>query len=246
MRLPTIQFSLRGLLSAIAIFGIALACILKFGLSLPMVTIIWGLLLLVLMATPVLAYLGKPERRTFYAGFAWFGWIYTLVFMFGFVTHMPVSFGPSSTRATSPVRFPHMFIEHGIFIIYKWVVPPGSMMISSEDPDSQYQNLASQYDSGIYSPPAATAFLTGGGGGGWGGLGAAPFPAGGGGFGGVPVPTAPPAPLKPIRYIPWESFRDVAHALLTALWATLGGMLTMYLARRNARRGEPSGITTPP
>lgn len=242
MRLPTIQFSLRGLLSAIAIFGIALACILRFGLSLPMVTIIWGLLLLVLMATPVLAYVGKPERRTFYAGFAWFGWIYTLVFMFGFVTHTPVSSGPHSMRSTSPVRFPHMFIECGIFIVYKWVVPPDSRMQSSKDPDSHYQNLAAQYDSGIWNPPAATAFLSGGGGG---GLGAAQFPASGGGFGPMPVPAAPPAPQMPIRYVPWESFRDVAHALLTALWATLGGMLTMNLARRNARCERTNAVPTP-
>lgn len=246
MRLPTIQFSLLGLLSAITVFGIALACILKFGLSLPMVTIVWSLLLVVLMATPVLAHVGKPERRTFYAGFAWFGWIYSLVFMFGSVTHTPISFGPSAMRSTSPIRFPHMFIEHGIFIFYKWVVPPGSRLLSSEDPDSQYQNLASQYDSGIWNPPTAVppGGLGGGGffGGGGGGFGATPFPAGGGAFGGTTMPTTS---LKPYRFIPWESFRDVAHALLTALWAILGGLVTMYLARRNVHRREPSVIPTP-
>ena len=106
MRFPRIQFSLFGLLAAMAVFGVALACILKFGLSLPMVTILWSLLLVVLMLMPILAWLGKPERRPFYAGAAWFGWIYTLIFMFGFVTHTPISLGPHALRSSSPARFP--------------------------------------------------------------------------------------------------------------------------------------------
>lgn len=226
MRLPRIQFSLLGLLAAMAVFGAALACIVKFGLSLPMVTIIWGLLLIVLMVTPVLALAGKLERRAFHAGFSWFGWMYILIYVFGFVTP------PNSLlSSTSPICFPQIMIERGIFVIYKWVVPPGSRMLSSEDPEAQYNNLAANYDSRIWVPPVNPALPTGAGG----GLG---FPAGGGGiFGGaVPAPMAPAAPLHAYRYVPWEIFRDIAHALLTALWAALGGGLALFVARRNARR----------
>lgn len=238
MRIPRIQFSLFGLLTALAVFGVALACILKFGVSLPLVTILWSLLLIMLMLMPILAWLGEPEWRPFYAGAAWFGWIYTLIFMFGFVTHTPISFGPHAMRSSSPARFPHMFIEQGIYAIYQWVVPLDARMMSSEDPDSQIQNLASQYDSGIWNPPPPT--IGGGGffGSGRGGLAASPFPAGGGGFGAMPAPTAPSVPMVPFRYYPWESFRDIAHALLTALWAALGGIVTWWLARRNVHRQE--------
>ena len=61
--IPRIRFSLRGLLAAIAIFAVVLACILNLGLSLPMVTIIWSVLLLSLMITPALAFVGVRDGR---------------------------------------------------------------------------------------------------------------------------------------------------------------------------------------
>lgn len=225
-----------------AVFGVVLACIVKFGLSLPMVTILWSLLLVALMATPVLAFVGKPERRAFHAGFAWFGWMYVLIYMSGFVTHSPMSFA-----STSPIRFPQMSIERGMFVVYKWVVPPGSRMFSTNDPESEYDNLASQYDSRISNPPVAPMPVTGG----LGGFAPPPFPAGaGGGLGGgflgtAPMATTPPAPLRPYRYVPWEIFRDVAHALLAALWGAMGGGLALFLAWRNARRERASATPTP-
>ena len=46
----------------------------------------------------------------------------------------------------------------------------------------------------------------------------------------------PPPPVLPYRYVPWELFRDIAHALLALFWAMVGGVLALVLARRNARR----------
>jgi|GEM_PF-6522328 hypothetical protein len=243
-RLPRIQFSLFGLLAAMAGFGVALACILKFGLSLPLVAILWGLLLFMFMVAPILAFVGMPQRRAFYAGFAWFGWMYILIYTLGFVTHHPISFNLNSTRSTSPVRFPQVFLERGIFAVYKWVVPPRSRMMSSEDPESQYLNLASQYDSQIWSPPinvpAAAAPMLGGGVGFAGSI----LPTTGGV--GSPPPTAiAPPPAVAYRYIPWEIFRDLAHALLAVLWAILGGCLVAWIARRNAQRKLESVTPTP-
>jgi hypothetical protein len=220
------------------VFGAALACIVKFGLSLPMVTIIWGLLLVTLMVTPVLAFAGKPERRAFHAGFAWFGWMYVLICMFGSVTHSPNSFS-----SISPIRFPQMSIERGIFVVYKWVVPPVSRMFTSENPEWLYNNLAAQYDSGITTPfikPPATSIPNLGPSAGF-------APAGGGFLGGGAISgtPVPPPPVLPYRYLPWELFRDIAHALLAVLWATLGGCLALFLARRNARRPSESATPTP-
>ena len=150
MRLPRIQFSLFGLLAAMAVFGVALACIVKFGLSLPMVTIIWSVLLVTLMVTPVLAFVGKPERRAFHAGFAWFGWMYILIYATGSYT----------TGRASPLRFPYMSIERGISVVYKWVVPPASRVFYTGDPESEYDNMAANYDSRIWIPSVNPAPLT--------------------------------------------------------------------------------------
>jgi hypothetical protein len=242
MRRPRFQFSLLGLLTAMAVFGVVLACIVKFGLSLPMVTILWSLLFVTLVVMPVLAFVGKPERRAFHAGGAWFGWMYVLIYMFGFVIHSPMSF-----TSTSPIRFPQMSIERGMFVVYKWVVPPGSRMFSTNDPESEYDDLALQYDSRIWNPPVAAPLPVAGG---LGGFAPPPFPAGaGGGLGGgflgtAPMVTTPPAPLRPYRYVPWEIFRDVAHALLASLWAISGGVLALLLARRNARRKSENATPT--
>lgn len=228
MRLPRLQFSLFGLLAAMAGFGVALACIVKFGLSLPMVTILWSLLLFTLTVMPVLAFVGKLERRVFHAGFAWFGWIYIPIYTIGFVTHSPNSFS-----SISPIRFPQMSIERGILVVYKWVVPPASRMFTSENPEWHYINLAAQYDSGITTPfikPPAPSVPN---------LGppAGFAPARGGFVGGtISATNVPPPPVLPYRYVPWELFRDIAHALLALFWAMVGGVLALVLARRNARR----------
>ena len=234
MRLPRFQFSIIGMLAAMAVIGAALACIVKFGLSLPMATIVWGLLLFVLMLMPMLALVGKPERRTFYAGFAWFGWMYLLVLVFGFLTY-----SPNATNTTPPLRFPQMMIERAIFMIYKSVIPPGARVFTTEDPEAQYTNLAAQYGSGIWTPGAFPAA---------GGIGGSPAPfAGGGSFGGTaPAATGPPVATlpRPYRYVPWEIFRDLAHAAITILWAFIGGALAALLAARNRNRERTSASTT--
>lgn len=222
MRLPRVQFSLFGLLAAMAVFGVALACIIKFGLSLPMVTIIWGLLLVVLMATPVLALAGKPERRAFHAGFAWFGWMYILVCVFGTLAD-----SPNSTMPSSVLGIPRMAIEKWMFVAYKWILPPASRTWQS-DPESDYQTLAMEYDSRI---------VTYGGFGGGGGLGGVPMAVGGGGFG--------TAPTGAIRMIPWAVCRDIGHAVLATIWALLGGCFALLIARRNACRAQANATAVP-
>ncbi|MGI8982215.1 MAG: hypothetical protein ACR2FY_23530 [Pirellulaceae bacterium] len=135
-RMPRIRFSLLGLLAATAVFGIILACILNFGLSLPMVTIIWSVLLLSLMITPTLAFVGVQRRRTFYAGFAWFGWIYILICFSGLMARSSNSIMPSS-----PIVFPKMTIERGMFVVYRWIVPREAWILN-DDPEGNYRNIA--------------------------------------------------------------------------------------------------------
>lgn len=240
MRLPRFQFSLLGLLIAMAVFGVVLACIVKFGLSLPMVTILWGLLLVTLTVTPVLAFVGKPERRAFHAGFAWFGWIYVLVCVFGTLADSPNSIMPSSA-----LGIPRMAIEKWMFVAYKWIVPAESRILHS-DPESDYQSLAVEYDSRVVT--------MGGFGGGGGGMGGVPMGGGGGGFGMGPAGgffggTMPMNPVggtpKPIRIIPWTVCRDIGHAALATLWALLGGCFALLIARRNARRNQVNATSAP-
>ncbi len=233
MRLPQIRFSLRGLLAAIAIIAVVLACILNFGLSLPMVTIIWSILLLALMISPVLAFVGLPNRRNFYAGFAWFGWMYLLICVLG-AGHSPSPFGgPTSSSA---LAFPQLVIENGMFMLYKWVVPRESWIFN--DSPQTFQETALSYDSRILnpSPPPVTGSVAGMGG----------LPA----MRGAPVGsltggTRPvnPALQQPRRLIPWVVCRDIGHALLAALWAILGGCLVSWIGRRNSGREKTNATT---
>ena len=231
-RIPRIRFSLLGLFVAIGVFGAVLACILNFGLSLPMVTIVWSVLLLTLMTTPALAFVGLEQRRTFYGGFAWFGWMYVLVCILGQVSHSSHSFAGSA----SPLGFPQLAIENGMFLLYKWVVPRESWILNNQP--RSYQEMAGSYDSLIWNPPQPTATPT--------------VPAGG--MGGFPMTgTAPgggsmpmmPAFQQPRRIIPWAVCRDIGHALLAVLWAILGGCLVAWIARRNAQRKLESVTPTP-
>ena len=244
MRLPRIQFSLFGLLAALAVFGVVLGCIVKFGLSLAMVTLLWGLLLVALTVTPVLAFVGKPERRGFHAGFAWFGWMYVLVCFFGTLAD-----SPNAGMPTSALAYPRLAIEKWMFATYTWVVPPASRTWQS-DPASDYQSLAMEYDSRVVTPGG----FGGGGFGGGGGMGPVPMGVGGGGFGTAPAAgffggamPAPPvaAAPKPIRIIPWAVCRDIGHAVLASLWALLGGCFAVLIARRNARRAPESATPIP-
>jgi hypothetical protein len=227
LRLPRIRFSLGGLFIAIALFGAALACILKFGLSLPMVTIVWSVLLLALMTAPALAFVGLERRRTFYGGFAWFGWMYVLVCVLGQIAHSPNSF-----MSASPLGFPQLAIENGMFLLYKWVVPRDSWGFTSTP--RSFQEIGGMYNSRIRNPPQPPTIPT--------------VPLGGGGP--LPIATAPgggsmpmmPAFQQPRRIIPWEVCRDLGHALLAALWAILGGCLVAWIARRNAP-GEKTSVT---
>jgi hypothetical protein len=231
LRIPRIRFSLGGLFIVIALFGAALACILKFGLSLPMVTIVWSVLLLALMTAPALAFVGLERRRTFYGGFAWFGWMYVLVCIFGQIAHSPNSFMGGSA---SPLGYPQLAIENGMFLLYKWMVPRESWILNNQP--RSYQEMAGSYDSLIWNPnpPQPAALPT--------------VPLGGGAP--LPIATAPgggsmpkmPAFQQPRRIIPWAVCRDIGHALLAALWAILGGCLVAWIARRNAP-GEKTSVT---
>lgn len=226
MRLPRIRFSLLGLLAAISLLGAVLACIVNFGLSLPMVTIVWSVLLLALITAPALAFVGLERRRTFYGGFAWFGWMYVLVCILGQVSHSPNSFMPAS-----PLGFPQLAIENGMFLLYKWVVPRESWGFTSTP--RSFQEIGGIYNSRIRNPPQPPTTPT--------------VPAGG--TSGPPPTASPPggsffsgtmamnpAFQQPRRIIPWEVCRDLGHALLAALWAILGGCLVAWIARRNSPR----------
>ncbi|MCE9528475.1 MAG: hypothetical protein K8R36_20725 [Planctomycetales bacterium] len=235
MHVPRIRFSLLGLFTAIGLFGAALACILKFGLSLPMVTIIWSILLLALMIAPVLAFVGVQHRRMFCAGFAWFGWMYILICFSGLMARASNSIMPSS-----PVVFPKMAIERGMFWAYKWIVPRESWILNS-NPEENYSSIAFEYDSRIRNPPRPASPVTFAGGG------STPPPtanAPGGGFFSGTMPMNP-ALQQPHRIIPWIVCRDIGHALLAALWGILGGCLVSWIARRNAPRKVESATPTP-
>lgn len=228
MQRPQFQFSLLGLLVLFAVFGVALACVVRFGLSLAMVTILWGLLLVSLMTTPVLANVGKPQRRGFYAGFAWFGWMYILICVFGTLAD-----SPNSTNPTSAIGIPRLVIEKWMFVTYTWVVPQESRVWAS-DADA-YRSLAQQYDSIVVTTGGGFA-----GGGGLGGGGAGGFMPGG--FAGGAVPTIPPANPRSIRIIYWVTYRDIGHAILATLWALLGGCFVLLVAWWNAR--HPSAASS--
>lgn len=238
MRLPRIRFSLLGLLAAISLLGAVLACIVNFGLSLPMVTIVWSVLLLALITAPALAFVGLERRRTFYGGFAWFGWMYVLVCVLGQIAHSSNSF--MSSASASPLGFPQLAIENGMFLLYKWVVPRESWIFNGQ-PQS-FRDKALGYDSLIWNPPqpAPTPTVPAGGMGGLPTTGTAP----GGGFFSGTMPMNPTL-QQPHRIIPWVVCRDIGHALLAAQWAILGGCLVAWIARRNARRKLESATPTP-
>jgi hypothetical protein len=221
MKLPRVRFSLAGLLLSIAVIGASLACILNFGLSIRMVTVLWSLLLLILMVTPVLALIGVTHRRPFYAGFAWFGWMYILLLLMGMISQTANLYAPSL-----PTAYPQIAIENGMFMLYQHVIPRESWILNGSP--RRFQDISGSYDSHIRTPaPPAPAS-------GMGGAGPslpAVAPGTGGFFPGVSPPS--PAQTRPIRVIPWGVFRDIGHAFLTVVAGILGGCFVVFLRRRN-------------
>jgi hypothetical protein len=235
MRLLRIRFSLLNLLAAITLFGVMLACIVNFGLSVPMVAIIWCVVFIALTVAPMLALVGAPSRRTFCSGFAWFGWMYIAICVLGMLAHSPNAFMPSS-----PIAFPHLAIENGMFVVYQWVVPRESWIINGMP--KSFHEMSGGYDSYIRTPPPA---------GSTGGMGGptpltAPGAGVGGGMGGRLLWTVVPPQTRPIRVVPWTICRDIGHATLAIAWALLGGCFVVFLGRRNANRSQPNSDESSP
>jgi hypothetical protein len=207
------QFSLLRLLFVTAVIGSVLACFANFGLSSISLTIVWIVLLIVLMLAPLLALLGNESRRTFWTGFAWFGWIYVLLLLAG---RPPVG-GPSANNTEGVLRLPVLAINLGTRVLYERILPPESRTWS-DDPHSDFAAVAAIYDTkpiGFGAGP---------------GIGGAPAFGGPAGAGMPPAGAMPAA--APRRMISWELFRDFAHAVWICGWALLGGLLAWRLSRR--------------
>lgn len=201
-----------------ALIGGVLGCLVRFGLSAATLAVVWSALLLVLTVAPLLARYGVESRRAFWCGLAWFGWAYVLLFWAGRVK----TEGPLITNSPQVLRLPVLLVEMGTRYVYDGSLPAQSRAWS-DDPTSEFGDFSATYDARRYTPGAMAP--------------APPAAAGGigGGGGGMALPTAasPPTGRAATRLaIPWELFRDLAHAIWAALFSILGGIIAWRLSTR--------------
>lgn len=235
--LSLFQFSIRGLLSGMALVSLGIAALVNAG---PLWQgIMWGVALYALTAAILLVVYRRSETRAFWLGFTIFGWLYLLLFL---TSQAPAQFqfwsrsDPlkySDLLATRLAETVHAYLPESRRLMQVAVTPPtapsaGGSTTGSMPMAGGYEGGMSPMSSGMAAPGDMDMMV--GMDGSMNGMmsrSSGSMMPGGMMMSGMTGPTM----VANVNYVPLENFQHVFHALALLLVAAVGGKTCQIIHR---------------
>jgi hypothetical protein len=227
---------------------IALGCVALRNASATWVSTMFGLTLLLLGASLLLALFRDGQTRAYWIGFATLGWLYVFVLLYGWNLD-----SNTATFGNNPLRPSELATTRLTHKAYEWLYPLVPMVISQPGagmmggPAGMGMPMGAMMGTGAGSPEGGAGESMGASGMMPGGpAGSGPMMPGGGGPGmpgmmGAGTVTA----MVPSPGPSQQDFTNVAHALWTLVLAACGGWLATWLyATRPESKTEAADDTT--